>query len=65
MLSTPMIAVAPISRAPAAAHKPIGPSANTATMSPMRMPPFGTGEAGRHDVRTHQYLLVGQASRHR
>ena len=26
---------------------------------------FGAGEAGRHDVRTHQYLLVGQGSRHR
>lgn len=33
-----MIVVAPISRAPAAAHRPIGPSAKTATVSPMRTP---------------------------
>ena len=44
MVSTPMIVVAPISRAPAAAHKPIGPSANTATVSPMRMPPLSAPE---------------------
>ena len=43
-LSTPMIVVAPISRAPAAAHRPIGPSANTATVSPMRMPPLSAPE---------------------
>jgi hypothetical protein len=26
---------------------------------------FGTGEAGRHDIGTHQHLLVTQATRHR
>src|SRR5690606_32001385 len=26
---------------------------------------LGAGEAGRHDVRTHQYLFVGKTVRHR
>jgi len=39
-----MIVVAPISRAPAAAHRPIGPSAKTATVSPMRTPPLSAPE---------------------
>ena len=38
--STPITVVAPISRAPAVAHRPIGPWANTATVSPMRTPPL-------------------------
>ena len=43
-LSTAMIVVAPISRAPAVAHSPIGPCANTATVSPMRMRPLSAPE---------------------
>ena len=39
-----MIVVAPISRAPAAAHRPIGPSANTATASPIRTLPRSAAE---------------------
>ena len=35
-----MIVAAPISLAPAVAHRPIGPWANTATVSPMRTPPL-------------------------
>jgi hypothetical protein len=35
-----MIVVAPRSFAPAVAHKPIGPCANTATISPILMPPL-------------------------
>lgn len=38
-LSMPMISEAPISLAPAVAHKPIGPWAKTATPSPIRTPP--------------------------
>ena len=37
-LSTPMISEAPISFAPAVAHSPIGPWANTTTASPIRTP---------------------------
>src|SRR3972149_1737380 len=33
--STPMSMLAPLSLAPAIAHRPIGPCANTATLSPM------------------------------
>ena len=40
MRSTPITVVAPLSLAPAVAHRPIGPCANTATVSPMRMPPL-------------------------
>jgi hypothetical protein len=40
MRSTPMTVLAPLSFAPAVAHSPIGPCANTATTSPMRMPAF-------------------------
>ena len=40
MPSTPMIVVAPDSFAPAVAHSPIGPCANTATVSPMRISPL-------------------------
>ncbi len=39
-LSTPMIVVAPLSRAFAVAHSSTGPCANTATVSPMRMRPL-------------------------
>ena len=39
-----MIVVAPMSRAPAVAHRPIGPCANTATVSPMRTPPLSAPE---------------------
>jgi hypothetical protein len=63
-VSTAMIVVAPISFAPAVAHRPIGPCAKTATVSPIRMPPLSAGEAGGHDVRTHQHLLVGQVIGH-
>ena len=35
--STAMMVVAPFSRAPAVAHRPMGPWANTATVSPMPM----------------------------
>ncbi|MCY1514147.1 hypothetical protein D9M68_486760 [compost metagenome] len=38
--SAPMTVLAPSSRAPAAAQSPIGPCANTATVSPMRMLAF-------------------------
>jgi hypothetical protein len=38
MRSTAITVVAPLSFAPAVAHRPIGPCANTATVSPMRMP---------------------------
>lgn len=38
--STAMIRVAPISRALAVAQSPIGPWAKTATVSPIRTPPF-------------------------
>ena len=61
-VSTPMMVVAPMSLAPAVAHRPIGPCANTATVSPMRTPAaLGPAEAGRHDVGAHQHLLVGRA----
>ena len=36
-LSTPMMNDAPISLAPAVEQRPIGPCANTTTVSPMRM----------------------------
>ena len=39
-VSTLMIFVAPISLAPAVAHRPIGPWAKTATVSPMRIFPL-------------------------
>jgi hypothetical protein len=39
IVSTPMMSDAPFSLAPTVAHKPIGPCANTATLSPTRMPP--------------------------
>ena len=59
-----MIVVAPISLAPAVAHRPIGPCAKTATVSPIRIvAALRAGEAGRHDVGAHQHLLVGQAVR--
>lgn len=35
IVSTPMTLVAPMRRAPATAQRPIGPSAKTATMSPI------------------------------
>ena len=38
--STVMMVAAPISRAPAVAHRPIGPWANTTTVSPIRMLAF-------------------------
>ena len=38
--STAMMRVAPRSFAPAVAQSPIGPCANTATVSPIRMPPL-------------------------
>ncbi|MNT08719.1 hypothetical protein D3C72_1434690 [compost metagenome] len=38
--SMAMMVVAPHSRAPAVAHSPIGPCANTATVSPMRILAF-------------------------
>ena len=38
-LSTPMMSDAPISFAPAVAHRPIGPWAKTTTESPIRTPP--------------------------
>ena len=43
-LSTAMIVVAPASRAPAVAQSPIGPCANTATVSPMRTWPLSAPE---------------------
>ena len=39
-----MMVVAPMSLAPAVAHRPIGPCANTATVSPMRTPPLSAPE---------------------
>ena len=42
--STAMIRVAPISRAPAVAQRPIGPWAKTATVSPIRTPPLSAPE---------------------
>ena len=59
--ATPITSAAPIRRAPIAAHKPIGSSANTATASPMRtcddsapLNPVGG------DVCQQHHLLVGQ-----
>ena len=43
-LSTAMMVVAPASRAPAVAQRPIGPCANTATVSPMRTSPLSAPE---------------------
>ena len=42
--STPMMVVAPIRRAPAVAHSPIGPCAKIATVSPMRIRPLSAPE---------------------
>ena len=39
-----MIVVAPFSLAPAVAHRPIGPCAKTATMSPIRISPLSAPE---------------------
>ncbi|MNN26051.1 hypothetical protein D3C81_1395460 [compost metagenome] len=39
-----MITLAPLSRAPATAHRPIGPSANTATLSPILTSPRSAPE---------------------
>ena len=43
-LSTPMTSEAPDRRAPAVAHRPMGPSAKTATASPMRTCPRSAAE---------------------
>ena len=61
-LSTPMTSEAPISLAPAVAHRPIGPCAKTTTASPICTPPdSGAAEAGRGDVGEEHDLLVGHA----
>ncbi len=56
-----MINDAPISFAPAVAHNPIGPCANTTTVSPIRMlAGFGAAESGRGDVGQEHDLLVAE-----
>ena len=65
MPSTAMMRVAPLSFAPAVAHRPIGPCANTATVSPILIAAaFRAAETRAHDVGAHQHLLVGQPVGH-
>jgi hypothetical protein len=54
-----MMVVAPISRAPTDAHNPIGPCANTATVSPMHMAPLSAPEKPVNMTSGHKSMLIG------
>ncbi len=64
-LSTAMIVVAPIMRAPgrcAKADRPL--RKNSDAIADTDTARFRAAESSRHDVRTHQHLFVGQTVRH-
>ena len=57
-----MMSAAPRNFAPSVAHRPIGPCAKTATLSPTRTFPLSAPDRpGREDVRHQHDLFVGQA----
>ncbi len=64
--STPMIVVAPMSRAPRYGTKTDGAQREHDNgVADVDFAAFSAGKPGRHDVGAHQHLLIRQLMRHR